>query len=296
MSLLSDFRLSVHENNLGVYGIHIHQDGHTIAEHRFRSNDRENLYSASKAFVGIGIGIAIDQGLLNLNDKVLSFFPEFECIASKGSELISIENLLMMSSGHDSEDWSKFHTMDRAKLFFMSEVINEPGKIFFYEDLCSYMLGRVIEKLTNMTMLAYLKIHLFGKLNIINPQWHTCNNGHTACSGGLYLTTEEFSRLGVLMLNKGLYNDKRVVSEEYIKKMISKGLDTSFKLDSESQQGYGYHLWHCTKKNTYRADGMYRQACVVLKDYNAVVTYTGHNEEYGNDTLRAVWQDILPQL
>ena len=52
MSLLTDFRLSVLERNLGVYGIHVYQAGSTIAEHRFRSNDRENMYSASKTFAG----------------------------------------------------------------------------------------------------------------------------------------------------------------------------------------------------------------------------------------------------
>lgn len=296
MGLLTDFRLSVLEQNLGVYGIHVHQNGKTIAEHRFRSNDRINLCSASKTFVSIGVGIAEFEGLLTLNDKVLNFFPEYQSIASKGSELITIEHLLRMTSGHLFEDFSKYNVMNRTELFFLTELKEEPGKSFYYEDLCSYMLGRIIEKLSGQNMLAYLKPHLFDKIGIINPQWHTSQNGHTACSGGLYLTTEEFSKIGIVLLNNGMYNNQHIVPIDYIKQMHSNWVDTSYKLDSESQQGYGYQIWKCTIPNSYRADGMYGQTCVVLEDYSAVITFTGHYEEYGSATLKAIWRDILPHL
>lgn len=73
MGLLSDFRLSVIEKNLGVYGIHVYQNGKTLAEHRFRSNDSENLYSASKTFSSVGTGIADREGRFSLSDYVLDY-------------------------------------------------------------------------------------------------------------------------------------------------------------------------------------------------------------------------------
>lgn len=296
MGILTDFRLSVAERNLGVYGIHVHQNGKTLAEHRFRSNDRENLCSASKTFVAVAVGIAEFEGLLTLKEKVLNFFPEYQSIATQGSEKMTIEHLLQMSSGHSVEHNSKYNEIDRAELFFTTELTEEPGKVFYYEDLCTYMLGRIIEKLSGQNLLVYLKPRLFDKLDIINPQWHTCQKGHTACSGGLYLTTEEFSRLGVLLLNKGVHNNQVIITSDYVKQMHSSWIDTSYKLDVESKQGYGYLVWNCTIPNSYRADGMYGQTCVVLEDYNAVVTFTGHNEEYGEETLRVIWRDDLPHL
>ncbi len=296
MGILTDFKSTVLENDLGVYGIHVHQNGRTIAEHRFRSDDRENLYSASKTFVAVAIGIAEFEGLLTTDDFALSFFPEFRDTASNGTEHIKIKHLLMMASGHVEEDYSKYNEMDRAELFFSTEVKVKPGSRFFYEDLCSYMLGRIIEKLSGKNLLAYLKPRLFDYLGIINPQWHTCQLNHTACSGGLFLTTEEFSRMGILLLNKGRYGEKQILSSEYVDKMHANWIDTSYKFDSESQQGYGYQVWKCTVPNTYRADGMYGQYCVVLEDYKAVVTITGHYEEYGKDVLRSIWKDIVPHL
>lgn len=296
MNLLTDFRLSVLEKNLGVYGIHVYQDGKVLAGHRFRSDDRENLYSASKTFAAVGIGIAENEGLLHLTDYVLDFFPEYKNLAKPGSEKITIEHLLQMCSGHMFEDMRAYNTMDRAALFFSTEMKAVAGTSFYYENLCTYMLGRVIEKVSGDTMLAYLKPRLFDQLGIENPQWHTCQNGHTSCSGGLYLTTEEFSRLGICLLQNGVYNGKEVVPCDYVKRMHNQWVDTSSKNDPETQRGYGYQVWNCTPPNTYRADGMYGQLCVVLKDYLAVVTVTAHNELEHKEILRAIWEDIVPLL
>lgn len=296
MSLFTDFRLSVLENNLGVYGIHVYQKGKVLGEHRFRSNDRENLYSASKTFVSLGVGIGEAEGLFRLRDKVLDFFPEYQKIAYPGSEKITIKHLLQMTSGHMTEDFKQYSRRDRGELFFAREMKKEPGNTFFYEDLSSYMLGRIVEKVSGKTMLEYLKPRLFEQVEIENPQWHTCQLGHTSCSGGLHLTTEEFSRIGITLLQKGVYKDRRIVPEDYVRRMHTDLVNTKSKNDPETQGGYGYQVWNCTQANTYRADGMYGQICVVLKDYNTVVTVTAHNERDHKEILRAIWKDIVPKL
>ncbi len=296
MSLLTDFRLSVLEKNLGVYGIHVYQNGKTLAEHRFRSNDKVNLYSGSKTFSSSGIGIAEGEGRLKLSDFALDFFPEYRAIAPAGNEKITVRHLLQMSSGHMAEDYRQDDPTDRAKIFFSVEMKEEAGSHFYYENLCTYMLGRIVEKVTGETMLAYLKPRLFDPLGIVNPQWLTCPNGHTLCSTSLLLTTEEFSRVGITLLQNGVYNDKQVVPADYVARMHSDWADTSNRDDPESSGGYGYQVWKCTPEGAYRADGMYGQFSVVLPEYNAVITVTSHNENTPNDILRAMWSDILPCL
>lgn len=296
MGVLSDSQFSVIEKNLGVYGIHVYQNGKMLDEYRFRSNDRENLYSASKTFTSVGIGIAENEGRLQLSDYVLDFFSEYKNIAYSGSEKITIKHLLQMSSGHMFEDFSQYNSKDRAELFFISEMKKEAGSNFYYEDLCTYMLGRIVEKVSGKIMLEYLKPRMFDMLEIVNPQWNTCQHGHTSCSGGLYLTTEEFSRIGITLLQNGVYKDKQIVPVDYVNRLHSDWVDTTSKNDAETRGGYGYQVWKCTPPNTYRADGMYGQMCVVLADYNAVITVTAHNEINHKDILRAIWSDILPKL
>ena len=296
MGLLTDFRLTVMEKQLGVYGIHVYQKGKEPIVHRFRSDDRVNLYSASKTFTSVGVGIAIDEGLFGLDDFVLDFFPEFKSLASDGSEKITIRNLLQMSSGHSFSDVIRYNAMDRVALFFETELRYPVGSYFFYDNLAPYVLGRIIEKTSGLILRDYLKPRLFDPLEIINPQWHTCAEGHTLASSGLHLTTEELSRLGIMLLHEGVYKDKRIVSSAYIHQMHTDLVRTLSKDDPETQSGYGYQIWNCTLPNTYRADGMYGQMCVVLKDYDAVVTVTAHNEYEHKDILRAIWKDIVPHL
>jgi CubicO group peptidase (beta-lactamase class C family) len=112
----------------------------------------------------------------------------------------------------------------------------------------------------------------------------------------LYLNTEEFSRIGIALLQNGVYKDKQIVPADYVKLLHSDWVDTTSKNDAETRGGYGYQVWKCTPPNTYRADGMYGQLCVVLADYNAVITVTSHNEIEHKDILRAMWSDILPNL
>ncbi len=296
MSLLTNFRLSVLEKNLGTYGIHVYQGGKTHAEHRFCSNDRVNLYSASKTFTSVGVGIAEGEGLFQLSDPVLDFFPEFKDEASPGTDNMTIEHLLQMSSGHMFDGFMLYKSGDVAELFFGMEMKATAGSSFFYENLCTYMLGRVVEKVSGQVMLRYLKPRLFDKLEISNPQWHTCPNGHTLCASSLYLTTEELSRIGIMLLQNGVYKDQGIVSADYVARMHSQVVDTSSQEDEEAKGGYGYQVWRCTPPNSYRADGMYGQMSVVLADYNAVITVTAHNEVNHMNILRAVWTEILPKL
>ena len=295
--MLTKFINSIEKGGFGTYHVNVFQNNRIVTEHHFRSNDRENLYSGSKTVVAIGVGIAENEGLLTTEDYVLDYFPDFVKIAATGSDEIKIRHLLQMSSGHTSESFDRYNEVDRAELFFSTELVNRLGEKHYYEDLCSYMLGRIIERISGVNLLEYLKPRLFDKLNILNPQWHTCQFGHTSCSGGLFLNIEEFSRMGILLVNKGVYDNYIIVSKDFVDRMVSDVIDTSYKRnDEESQQGYRYQIWKCTLHNTYRADGMYGQYCIVLYDYNAVVTITGHYEENNKDILRAVWSDIEPFL
>ncbi len=296
MSLLTDFRLSVLEGNLGVYGVHVYQNGKVLAEHRFRSNDRECLYSGSKTFASVGVGIAVGEGRFALSDRALDFFPEYRGIAPAGNEKITVRHLLQMSSGHMAEDFSRRAQYDWAELFFSMEMKEEAGSHFYYENLCTYMLSRIIEKVTGETLLSYLKSRVFAPLEIFNPQWMTCQYGHTAGSTGLYLTTEEFSRIGITLLGEGVYKDQRIVPADYVRLMHTDWVDSSTRMDPETKAGYGYQVWKCTQENAYRADGMYGQFSVVLEDFGAVITATSHNENNPDDILRAMWRDIVPKL
>lgn len=298
-SLLNQFRLTAHEKQLGIYGIKVENNSGESISHRWRSDDFVCLYSGSKTFTSIALGICIDEGRCTLDDKVLDFFPEYQDIASFGSEKISIRDLLHMASGKLAfwfgELDSELETTDWAELFFKVPVTKEPGTFFCYSNACTYMVGRIIEKLSGQNVRDFLVPRLFTPLGIFNPQWHMCPQGHTMAATGLFLTTDQFSRLGKLLLNKGMYEGKQIVSESYVKQATLDMLDIKYNApgDLESSSGYGYQLWKCSYADAYRADGMYGQFCIVIPSKELIVTITAHNERNANDIIRAVFEDIV---
>lgn len=301
-SLLNPFRLTVLEKRLNVYGIVVHREGEEDLSYRWRSDDAENLYSGSKTFTSLGVGICSDAGGLRLEDRVLDYFPAYRSVAAEGSQDITVRDLLHMASGKHAfwptADQQTLRTADWAELFFKEPLSSRPGTHFFYSNACTYMLGRVIETVTGQTLRDYLVPRLFEPLGIYNPQWHTCPQGHTIGASDLYLTTGEFARLGELLLGEGVYREKRIVSAAYLERLRSDIIDNNTGAfgDSENQQGYGYQVWRCTAPGTYRADGMYGQFSIVVPQKRAVITVTSHEEVNANDIIRAVFADIVPIL
>ena len=304
-SLFDRFRLTVAEKNLHIYGIHVYQEGQGTVTHRWRTDDPVNLYSASKAFTSMAVGICQDEGRLQLSDKVLDFFPEYKDVAAYGSEEATIRDVLHMAPGkvfdmfeYEGISEEDLLNKDWAELYFRLPVTKKPGEYFYYCNPCTYVLGRIVEKVSGEKLRDYLVPRLFTPFEIYNPQWHTCPQGHTEGYSGLYLRTEELARLGRMMLDGGIYNGKRIVSAEYIKAastdMISPhGWNNA---DPENNSGYGYQLWGCSREGVYRADGAYGQYTIVVPDKKAVVTLNCHQETNGMDVIRAVLGDIVALL
>jgi CubicO group peptidase (beta-lactamase class C family) len=222
-------------------------------------------------------------------------------MASHGSEEITVRDLLHMRAGHAESLFSTSESTwererDWAEVFFQTPMKSPAGTAFLYDNGCTYMLSRIVEATSGKTLRDYLMPRLFAPLDIFYPQWHACPGGHTLGAVGLYLTAGEFARLGILMLQNGVWNEKQLVPEEYIRAATEDTVETAGFEDAENRCGYGYQLWRCTVPGAYRADGKYGQYSIVLPDKEAVVAVTAHNAVCANDILRSVWAEILPRL
>lgn len=295
--LLTGFRLRNAERNLGVYGIHLHREGREPVEHRFRNDDSVHLYSGSKTFTAVAVGMAQHEGLLDLDDAVVGFFPEYP--HADGAEAMTVRHLLQMSSGNTFTWWGpgQAEEPDRLGGFLRSELVAEPGTRFEYSNGCSYVLSRIVHAVSGQDLRDYLVPRLFDPLGIRNPQWMRSPQGYSQGGVGLHLRTSEFARLGQLLLQEGRWASDQLVPAAFVEQMHTDVVDnTDFSPDAESSAGYGYHVWRCTLEGVWRADGKYGQFTVILPAHRAVVTITAHHEGAANDILRAVWDEVLPLL
>lgn len=295
-SLVDSFVAKMDAHRFCIHGVTVLQNGKTVASHRWRRDDRENLYSASKSFVSVAIGMAIDEGLLSLTDCAADFFGER---ISAGTDprysLITIRDLLTMASGH-AEGFlfaNQPHTYtekDWVRYFFSQPLVYEPGTHFTYNNGCSYLLSAILTAKTGLTVRDFLIPRLFDPLDIGNPQWFTCPMGINTGGNGLFLTTDELARFGQMLLDGGVYNGKRLVSKEYL------DLATTSQIPTDADGDYGFQFWMQREPDSYMASGKYDQLCIVVPRRNAVVSITAHVEQDNKIVHDALWNDVIAKL
>ncbi len=288
------------KRGLTVYGTVVRQHNREIASHYWRTDERINIHSLSKSFLSCAVGIAIDEGLMKLDDQVISYFPEkLDASPTPWQEKLTIRNLLTMSPGHSKgillgDQRDALEDTDWVHYFLNYPMDFEPGTQFAYDTGATFMCSAILQKQSGMTALDYLKPRLFTPLGIRNPQWFTSPDGITLGGGGLHLNVKEISRFGQMLLDKGVYEGKRLVPEEYLALATRKQIDNEGTPDWS--QGYGFQFWMCTPKGVYRGDGKNGQYCIVCPDQDAVIAITSHEEFNLQGILDCVWESILPQL
>lgn len=275
--------------------------GHVIAEgwwQPYAADQVHYLYSISKSFTSTAIGMAIAEGKLQLDDPVISFFPQ-QAPADPSPELASmtVRHLLTMSTGHLSN--SKLTLMEAAdgdwvSAFFRHPIECQPGTRFFYTSAATYMLSAIFHAVMGQDILAYLQPRVLDPIGITDATWDRCPRGLSVGGWGLSLSTESIARFGQLYLQNGQWQGQQLVPSDWIAQATSYQIDCSEDREyPDWQQGYGYQFW-CSRHNSYRADGAFGQFCLVLPDQDMVIVFTSALVET-HPLLDLVWQYLLPQ-
>ncbi|BBH24394.1 hypothetical protein Back11_57390 [Paenibacillus baekrokdamisoli] len=265
--------------NLHVNSFVLLQNGKATAQFYrkpYRKERPQLLFSLSKSFTSIAIGIARDEGYLDLSESVISFFPDkLPDSISENLSQMTIHHLLSMNAGHHDNIYGYVaQETDWVKAFLSAEVEHRPGTYYRYSTHSTYMLSAIIEKVTAQPLTDYLMPRLFEPLGISRPSWETCPMGVAAGGMGLSIPTEGIAKFGQMLLNKGVFNGQRIVSESYIDLATKEQSDT--RRDEERidfSQGYGYQFFLC-RDGCFMGNGGYGQFCFVAPQSNIVIAGT----------------------
>ncbi|NUQ70046.1 MAG: serine hydrolase [Chthonomonadales bacterium] len=256
------------------------------------------LFSLSKSFTSTGIGLAVTEGRLGLEDRVLSFFPE-EAPPTPSANLkaMTIRHLLTMNTGHAEDTLGRTVRTtegDWVRTFLSLPVEHAPGSRFVYNSGATYMLSAILQKSTGETLLRYLTPRIFEPLGIRGMTWERCPKGINTGGWGLSITTEDIARFGQLYLQRGVWEGRQLISGDWVDAATSRQVSNGDDPNNDWTQGYGYQFWR-SRHGAYRGDGAFGQYCIVLPAQDAVIAITSGVADMGA-ILNAVWNDLLPAM
>lgn len=295
-NLLNDFVENT--KNIAINNVLVLKDGEKIAAYNWEPEIRQNQYSVSKSFTSSAIGIAIEEGLLTLDDTVIEFFPdEAPDNPSERLQRLKVRHLLTMSVGHAephlmAEQRYTTDEMDWVRLSLSIPLDYEPGTHFLYSNVGPYLAGMIIKRLTGSNLLEYLMPRLFEPLGIWLPTWETDPFGNSFGSGGLMLKVSEIAKFGQLYLQGGEWEGKQLIPRRWVEEVSKTQILTG--ADSPYNAEYSYLFWK-GPNGSYRADGKYGQYSIIMPDKNAVVAINSFNTG-GENILDHVWEYIYPKL
>lgn len=266
----------------------------------FHKDFEHRMYSTSKSFVSIAIGFAEEEGLLSLDDPLCKFFPEYKHL---NQHQTTIREMLQMRTSMDASGtgWFKARTEDRAAYYFAKKSQKHAGTAFYYDSTGSFMLGSVVEQVTGMPFLDYLKKKVLNGIGFSKDSTCLkCPGGHSWGDSGVLCTARDLWLFARFVLNGGTWEGARYLNEKYIKDATTPSTPTNpygFG-DMHDLQGYGYQFWGAPR-GCFATLGMGNQVSFCDPAHDFIFVINSDNQGNGNayeQIFCALYRNIIDHL
>ena len=250
------------------HGLVVIRHGQVVAEAAWQPWPRDGIrlvYSVSKTFLAIAAAFAEAEGLLGRDERLVDVFPEHAHAAGPRAARITVEHCLRMATGHhvDTLDGFVGQGEESVAVFLAAEPEEEPGSWFVYHNGASRVLALAVQRRTGERLLDYLRPRLLDPMGIDEAAWISwagTDLGHS----GLHVTTDAVARLGLLLLQDGVWEGHRLLPPGWVATASQPLTDTTHHPDPPDWKvGYGYQMWR-SRHDGFRADGAYGQFALVV--------------------------------
>ena len=297
-----------------------------IEEYRegFSKEDTMNIMSVTKSITSLLIGIAIDKGFIKSVDDLVMDYYKSVYTPKRGEKTIyevTIKHLLTMQAPYKgkSEPWKKVCTSNDWTLSILDSLGGKNGitNDFRYHTLGTQILLGIIRESSGMNVLEFANEYLFKPLGIEKRVDANCtsaedqlaylmnkgNHGKVwfmdptampTAGWGLSLSAYEMAQIGLLVLNNGVYNNQRIISEKYLNEMTKSYVSLGYRFGN---QDYGYLWWLPHRNNeVIAAIGDGGNVIYINKIYNVVVAVTGYFKPMVFDRVEYIEKNVVEAL
>lgn len=269
----------------------------------FHAEELHRMYSISKTFAAMAVGVLIGDKKLNLTDKIISFFPEYEDTCTDPNILdATVEDLLKMNApfadvptycahvpGYLETNW--------LRTFFTTSTTHPSGTVWNYDTSATYILGVITERITNMPFMDLLYQRVLRKIGcsegvhcLKTPDDYSWNGSAVFC------TTMDLARFARLIMMGGAWDGEQLIPADFVAAAISRQTDNNSSgfADPVNGRGYGYQIW-CTMDNTYAFLGMGNQLAICMPEEDLLFVCTADHQ--GDLSIRPIiftslWHNI----
>ena len=257
----------------------------------FKQTNLHTIQSVSKSVTSALIGIAIKRNEIpSIDTKISIYFPEHSAHFNDPlKQSITIRDLLTMTAGIKWDESSTAYTdpLNNAASMESSEdwlryilslpMENKPGEKFVYNSGITILLSHILFIATDMHVDEYAKKYLFEPLGINNFYWKKTPKGLTDTEGGLYLSSRDFAKIGLLYLQNGQWDNVQILDKDWVTATMSP--DTEI---SESRRKFGFQWWLVPytggEENwIYSGSGYGGQYLLIIPEYSLVMVFNGWN-------------------
>ena len=268
----------------------------------FREDFLHRMYSVSKTFVAVAIGVAVTEGLIKMDDVIVDYFPEFRNEnVDEYHDRCTVRDMLMMRSniGGSVSWWGKFQS--RIEAYYSQRTSKLAGTLFSYDSIGSFLLGCIIEKLTGKDFLEYLKEKCLLELGFSKESYVLKEpGGYAIGDSGVMCTSRDLLILARLIMRLGEWGGKQYVDREFmedaIKKQVHNDYDGTYGLYNAG--GYGYLIWK-THPDGFSLVGMGDQLaiCDMKRDIAFVITSDNQAEKANRHIIyHEFYRHFLPKV
>ncbi|PEL06705.1 serine hydrolase [Bacillus sp. AFS017336] len=224
----------------------IYQNGEIKYKYYKNTKSETKLFkvnSVTKSVLSMLIGIAIDKGFIeSVKTPISEFFPNIE----PNKKELTIEHFLTMTAGYDWQEWGEWggrpvpmiNSEDWVQYVLEKEMVNSPGEKMIYDSGASQVISAIIQIVTKEKLAYFANKMIFEPLEITEFIWHEDSNGINIGGFGLSLKPNDMLKLGILMLQNGKWNNKQIISSDWVSQSTKAKFHTYHHVGS-----YAYHWW-----------------------------------------------------
>lgn len=265
------------------------------------SDKLHELRSCSKLLVAMAMGIAIENNLFSLEENIYNYIEEYITNDNNREKIRkwTIRTLLTHTTGYDKMLMSNKEivdkNLDKSKLLEYAlnyDIANEPNATYTYNNVEPFIISVLFKEKHNIDLDDYIKINIFDKIEINNYSWEKYGEYCPGCTG-LYLLPKDFHKLGMLILNDGVYNNVSVVPSNWINEMIKMQIETPHMVKTERlfpKYGAGYFTFISRDGYIFR-DGTNGQYIIINKEKELVISIMSSEKNMSNIT--EIFRNIL---